>query len=138
MREKLPDRRRNWTQTVRIGGQTFHMTVGEYNDGRPGEVFLNVNKQGTFTCGILDSLARNISLSLQNGTSLEDIAKVNQLLNFPPNGEVTGSKNVTQATSAVDWISQELYATYCSGKAPEPMKEEKSAGYISESWRTGV
>jgi ribonucleoside-diphosphate reductase alpha chain len=117
-REKLPYRRLSWTQKVKIDGQTFYLTVGEFPDGRPGEVWLEASKCGTFTRGALDSLARTVSLLLQAGTPIEDITKSLSLLNFPPNGEVYGNgSNANKVTSVSDWVAQELSAVYCSGQS---------------------
>lgn len=115
-REKLPSRRKNWTQKVRIDGQTFYLTVGEYDDGRPGEVFLSANKVGSMIRGMLDDYARSISLQLQEGIPVETVLKHMKLSNYPPHGDVIGEGTVaTYATSVTDWVSQEVSAVYCSG-----------------------
>lgn len=114
----LPARRKSWTQKVRIGGQTLHLTVGEYPDGRPGEVFLNVSKTGSFNRGVMETLAMNISKALQTGVPVEEVVKANRGLDFPPNGAVEGSAFVREATSVPDWVAQELEAAYCRRAAP--------------------
>ena len=112
MREPLPDRRRSWTQRVRIGGQTVYLNVGEYADGRPGEIFVDVSRQGTFLRGVMGSLARMISLALQNGSGVDAIVKSLRGLDYPPDGPVEGSPNVTNCVSVTDWIASELEARY--------------------------
>lgn len=134
MREPLPPRRKNWSIKAKIDGQTFFLTCGEYSDGRLGEIFVTSSKSGTFLRGVLDTLAMSISLSLQHGIPVQDIVKVLQLQNYPPNGQVTGSPVASNATSVADWVAQELVAVYCSGGAPP----EKSAGYLPEPWRLGI
>ena len=165
MRETLPPRRRSWTQHVHIGGQSCYITVGEYDDGRPGEIFVDISKQGTFLRGVMGTLARTISLALQCGADVDMIIHSLRGLDYEPAGPVTGSPNVTECFSVTDWIAQELAATYGvpledappaiderflsasdedeDGGEEEPQKEfalvkEKVAGYISEDWRSGA
>lgn len=120
-KESMPPRRKSWTQKVRIGGQTFYLTCGEYADGRLGEVFLSCSKAGSFSQGVCDTLARLVSVALQDGVPLARVIHAMQMLNFPPNGEVTGSKVATNATSVPDWLAQELAAAYCSGSVVNPV-----------------
>lgn len=147
MKESLPSQRRTWRQKVKIEGTTFYLDCGEYADGRLGEVFLSSSKTGSFTRGVLETLARVISSSLQEGVTVERLVHTLQLINFPPNGPVTGSPVVTNCTSVSDWVAQEINAVYCSGgaripPAPSPeevsQEQEKSFGYVAEDWRTGV
>jgi len=141
----LPNKRRNWSQKVKIDGQTIYLTCGEYEDGTLGEVFITCSKNGTFIQGVLGTMGRLISMSLQSGVPLERIIHVLQCLNFPPNGQVIGSPVVENTTSLADWIAQELSAVYCSGTAPAgpfvtvpEVIPDKPAGYLPESWRSGV
>lgn len=112
MREPLPDRRRSWTQRVRIGGQTVYMCVGEYADGRPGELFVDVSRQGTFLRGIMGSLARMVSMALQHGADVGTVVKSLKGLDYPPNGPVEGSGVSTECASVTDWVASELEAKY--------------------------
>lgn len=121
-REKLPDRRRGWTQKVRIGHErtVFYLTTGEYPDGRIGEFWLATHKEGTFARGLAGALARMASIALQNGTPLSEVVKSLRHLNFPPNGPVIGDGSAVSVCSSVcDWVAQELEAAYI--KAPEPI-----------------
>ena len=111
MRERLPDRRKSWRQKVKIGpeGQTFYLDCGEYPDGRLGEIWIDAHKEGTFARGILSSLARMVSISLQSGVTVEEVVGSLRYMNFPPNGDVVGEHTrVTQCTSVSDWIAQEI------------------------------
>ena len=113
MREPLPNRRAIWTQEVRLGGQKLFLSVGEYDDGRPGEVWLVAAKQGEFLRGILDSLSRVVSIALQCGTPVEDVVAALAGVNYPPNGDVVGERTpVKSACSVPDWVAQELAAVY--------------------------
>ena len=115
-REKLPHRRKAITQKATITGHdgvgTFYITFGEFSDGRLAEVFINAYKVGTFSQGVLDALARTISIAIQFGTPPEAIVKALRNLNFPPRGLVTGSEKVEWAHSVVDWIAQEIEQWY--------------------------
>lgn len=146
MRERLPDRRRSWTQKVNIGGHKVYLCVGEYEDGRPGEIFVDISKEGTFLRGVMDAWARTASIALQCGADIEVIIHAVEELCFIPDGEVKGSSYVTECTSIIDWVAQELKAKYTSCSKPttnigegdvSPLKE-KVAGHISESWRVGA
>jgi hypothetical protein len=158
MREPLPDRRRSWTQHVHIGGQSVYLTVGEYADGRPGEIFVDMSRQGTLLRGVMGTLARMVSISLQCGAGVEAIVQVLRGLDYPPAGPVTGSAAVEECLSVTDWIASELEARYLRPAEPcaaywegttlTPETEEisfesvadsaKAAGYVAESWRSGI
>lgn len=112
MRKLLPPRRRCVTSKVKIEGHTFYLTCGEYEDGSLGEIFIDAAKQGTFTNGILDTLARVSSIALQYGTPVEAVCEAMQGLNFPPKGNVQGTETVDEVSSVVDWIACELRKTY--------------------------
>ncbi len=137
----LPDRRTLVRHEVSIEGSKFYLDCGHYTDGTLGEIFITGYKAGdSFSRGLLDALARVSSIALQEGVSVDRLARVLQCHNFPPQGMVRGSPVVTQATSVVDWIAQELYHTYCSGVVPVPVETDttKSFGYIPEPWRAGT
>lgn len=112
----LPDRRPMWTQAVLIGRQRVYASFGEYEDGRLGEVFLTTCKQGSFARGVIDALARQVSLALQYGVPVDEVAEMLTGLNFPPHGEVVGSPNVSGCMSVVDYLGKEILASYGSGK----------------------
>lgn len=112
MRTPLLDRRCSWTQKVKMGGQTFYATFGEYDDGTLGEVFIDASKQGTFLRGILGAFARSISLALQCGATSNEVVKMLRGLDFPPNGPVMGTPVMQETTSLVDWIAAEIEAVY--------------------------
>lgn len=113
-REPLPPRRKSVTAKVRIGqpSHTFYLTVGLYDDGRPGEVWIDASKEGTLLRGVLGTLARTISIALQNGCPLSELCLSLKGITFPPNGPVEGSDAVTGCSSVADWIAQELEALF--------------------------
>lgn len=112
MRETLPDRRRSWTKEVRIEGQVVFLGVGEYDDGRPGEIFVDVAKAGTFIRGVMGTLARTASIALQHGAGVEVVIASLIGGNYPPNGMVIGSDVCTECKSVTDWIAKELAHYY--------------------------
>lgn len=112
MRRPLPDRRNSWTQKVRIGGQVVYLTVGEYEDGTPGEIWLDMAKAGTTMRGILGTLARTVSIALQCGADIKTVASMLRGHNYDPKGPVQGSSVVTECQSIADWIASELEAEY--------------------------
>lgn len=117
MRERLPDRRRTWTQKAKLPDftgklQTFYLSAGEYPDGRLGEIWIEAHAEGTFTRGVLASLARVASIALQHGVPVEAIVSSLRNIDFPPNGKVQGSALVGEATSVCDWVGRELEAVY--------------------------
>jgi ribonucleoside-diphosphate reductase alpha chain len=144
-REKLPARRPSWTQTVKIDNTRFYLTVGEYPDGRPGEIWIEAHKMGSFTRGVIDSMARMVSLALQCGADITDVVKIWQGMCFPPDGPVTGEvTEVVEVTSIVDWVAQELSNHYLKQVEEQPtilpmvaegdpLPDEKVAGHISKS-----
>lgn len=133
-RVKLPDRRRSWRQKIKMEGQTFYLTVGEHESGQPGEVFIDAAKQGTFTRGVLDALARMTSMALQCGAPLAEVCRALRGLNFPPQGRVESDPPtfIAGVSSVADWIARELEAAYLKPDA------DKVAGVESEPWRSGV
>lgn len=132
-RTPLPERRAHWTQKVHIEGQGFYLCVGEYPDGRPGEIWLEAHKLGTFARGILDALARMTSVALQCEAPLVEVIKALKGMNFPPNETIQSeNSSVTSVTSIADWIAQELEFVYLN------KPKEKVAGFESESWRIGA
>lgn len=112
MRKRLPERRRSWTQKVRIENQPLYVTFGEYEDGRLGELFIDASKQGTMFRGVLDALARCISLALQCGATAEEVVHTLRGMNFPPNGPILGSQVAVEASSLADWLAQEIQGYY--------------------------
>lgn len=110
-RERLPRKRRGGTTSFRVGDAEGYMTVGEYEDGRPGEVFLKMSKQGSTMAGVMDAFSVAISLGLQHGVSLETyVAKfVNQ--RFEPAG-MTDDADVRIAQSIIDYVFRRLALDY--------------------------
>lgn len=99
----LPDERPSLTQKISIGELDAYVTVGMYPDGRPGEIFIKCDKEGSMIKGMLHSFAIAISLGLQHGIPLEVFSDKFKHMRFEPGG-FTGDKEISYAASVVDYI----------------------------------
>ena len=116
-REFLPDERRSITHKFRVGDQEGYITVGLYDDGRPGEIFVKINKEGSTVSGLTDAVAKLASIALQYGVPLGDLAPKLRNTRFEPYGP-TGNPDVPWATSVVDYIFHWLQAKFGDDTAP--------------------
>ena len=111
VRQKLPRMRNSKTFSFRVADCHGYATVGEFEDGRPGEVFLKVAKQGSTLAGIMDAFAISLSLGLQYGVPLEAFAEKFTNMRFEPAG-MTDDPDLRIATSLVDYIFRRLVVEY--------------------------
>ena len=102
-RQFLPDERKSITHKFRVGDQEGYITVGLYDDGRPGEIFVKINKEGSTVSGLTDAVAKLASIALQYGVPLDELAPKMRNTRFEPYGP-TGNPQVPWATSVVDYI----------------------------------
>ncbi|MBI1885100.1 MAG: vitamin B12-dependent ribonucleotide reductase [Chloroflexi bacterium] len=121
-RERLPDERRSITHKFRVGEQEGYITVGLYDDGRPGEIFVKIAKEGSTVSGLMDTVALLTSVTLQYGVPVEDLARKLKNARFEPYGR-TNNPQVPWATSLVDYIFRWLEQKF----APEAAKQDASA-----------
>jgi len=112
-REKMPYERASVTHKFSVSGHEGYITVGMYEDGRPGEVFIKMAKEGSTLSGIMDGLALTISLGLQYGVPLKVF--VNKLLNtrFEPSG-ITANPNIRFVSSVLDYIARWMGGRFIS------------------------
>ena len=112
-REKMPYERSSVTHKFSVGGHEGYITVGMYQDGRPGEVFIKMAKEGSTLSGVMDGLALTISLGLQYGVPLKVF--VDKLLNtrFEPSG-ITSNPNIRFVSSVLDYIARWLGGRFIS------------------------
>lgn len=110
-RSRLPKRRKGWTQEARIGGQKIYIRTGEYGDGKLGELFIDMHKQGSTLRSLMNSFAISISIGLQYGVPLEEYADVFTFTRFEPAG-MTDHSNIRSATSVLDFIFRLLALEY--------------------------
>ena len=111
VRERLPRRRQSTTFAFRVADCEGYVTVGEYEDGRPGEVFIKVSKQGSTLAGIMDAFSISISLGLQHGVPLATYVRKYVNMKFEPSG-MTDDAELRIATSLVDYIFRRLALDY--------------------------
>ncbi|MGH3470941.1 MAG: hypothetical protein ACRDPG_02695 [Nocardioidaceae bacterium] len=111
IRERLPRKRKSYTFAFRVSDCEGYVTVGEYDDGRPGEVFMKVSKQGSTLSGIMDAFSIAISLGLQHGVPLATYVRKYTNMRFEPAG-MTDDPDLRIAQSLVDYIFRRLAVDY--------------------------
>ncbi|WP_181703667.1 vitamin B12-dependent ribonucleotide reductase [Chthonobacter albigriseus] len=111
-REKMPDRRKGYTQKAIVGGHKVYIRTGEYNDGRIGEIFIDMHKEGAAFRAMMNNFAIAISLGLQYGVPLEEYVEAFTFTRFEPAGMVQGNEMIKNATSILDYVFRELAVSY--------------------------
>ena len=111
-RSPLPSKRSGYTQKVKMGGHNIYLRTGEYQDGHLGEIFLDINKEGTLLRSMMNCFAVAVSLGLQYGVPLDEFVEVFTFTRFEPNGPVIGHENIKRATSIIDFIFRDLAINY--------------------------
>ena len=103
VRKRLPDLRNSITHKFSVGGHKGYLTVGMYEDGRPGEIFLNMAKDGSVISGLMNTIALMTSVSLQHGVPLEFFVNKFSHIRFEPSG-FTNNKDIPIAKSIIDYV----------------------------------
>ena len=111
-REKMPDRRKGYTQKAVVGGHKVYLRTGEYDDGRLGEIFIDMHKEGAALRSIINNFAIAVSLGLQYGVPLDEYVDAFTFTRFEPAGPVQGNDSIKYATSMLDYIFRELAVSY--------------------------
>jgi ribonucleoside-diphosphate reductase alpha chain len=111
-RERLPHRRKGYTQKAVVGGHKVYLRTGEYEDGRIGEIFIDMHKDGAAFRSLMDGFAIAISMGLQYGVPLEEFVEAFTFTRFEPAGMVLGNDSIKNATSVLDYIFRELAISY--------------------------
>ncbi len=111
-REKMPDRRKGYTQKANVGGHKVYLRTGEYNDGRIGEIFIDMHKEGAAFRAMMNNFAIAVSLGLQYGVPLEEYVEAFIFTKFEPAGMVIGNDAIKNATSILDYVFRELAVSY--------------------------
>ena len=109
---KLPNRRKGYTQKGMIGGHKVYLRTGEYPDGQLGEIFIDMHKEGASFRAMMNNFAIAISLGLQYGVPLPVFVEAFTFTRFEPSGMVFGNDSIKNATSILDYIFRELAITY--------------------------
>ncbi|HEY0276008.1 MAG TPA: vitamin B12-dependent ribonucleotide reductase, partial [Paenirhodobacter sp.] len=111
-REKLPDRRKGYTQKAIVGGHKVYLRTGEYRDGTLGEIFIDMHKEGAGFRAMMNNFAIAVSVGLQYGVPLEEFVDAFTFTKFEPAGLVQGNDSVKSATSILDYVFRELAISY--------------------------
>ena len=111
-REKLPNRRKGYTQKAVVGGHKVYLRTGEFDDGRIGEIFIDMHKEGAAFRAMMNNFAIAISLGLQYGVPLEEYVEAFTFTKFEPAGMVQGNDAIKNATSILDYVFRELAVSY--------------------------
>ncbi|MFZ5691761.1 MAG: vitamin B12-dependent ribonucleotide reductase [Pseudomonadota bacterium] len=153
-RERMPDRRKGYTQKAVVGGHKVYLRTGEYDDGRLGEIFIDMHKEGAALRSFINNFAIAVSLGLQYGVPLEEYVDAFTFTRFEPSGPVQGNDSIKFATSILDYVFRELAVSYLSrfdlahvdpseggfdalgkgveeGKAPDELGPSPAAKYLS-------
>jgi len=134
-RERLPATRPSLTHKFSVGGHEGYLTVGQYENGRPGELFITMAKEGSTVGGMMDAFATAISLCLQFGVPLDDLVKKFTHQRFEPSG-MTSNRDIPFAKSVVDYIFRWLGLTfledYRKTNLPKRKESKTAAGEAAE------
>jgi len=111
-RERMPDRRKGYTQKAVVGGHKIYLRTGEYDDGKLGEIFIDMHKEGAALRSLLNNFAIAVSLGLQYGVPLDEYVDAFTFTRFEPSGPVQGNDSIKFATSILDYVFRELAVSY--------------------------
>jgi ribonucleoside-diphosphate reductase alpha chain len=125
-RRKLPDERRAITHKFSVAGHEGYVTVGLYEDGKPGEIFLTMSKEGSTISGLMDAFATAVSLTLQYGVPLEALVDKFTHMRFEPAG-FTKNPEIPMAKSLVDYIFKWLASKFLSAE------EKQAVGLVARN-----
>ncbi len=128
-RRKLPDERHAITHKFSIAGHEGYITVGMYEDGKPGEIFLVMAKEGSTISGLMDAFATSISMALQYGVPLEALVEKFSHVRFEPSG-FTKNSEIPYAKSITDYIFRWLASKFLSAEHQEAVGVQRSEGSL--------
>ncbi|MEX2158986.1 MAG: vitamin B12-dependent ribonucleotide reductase [Dehalococcoidia bacterium] len=127
-RRRLPNERPSVTHKFRVGEQEGYITVGLFDDGRPGEMFITISKEGSTIRGLMDSVAVLTSIALQYGVPLEDLVRKFRGVHFEPAG-LTDNPELPAASSLVDYVFRWLERRFLE----EPGTRKKEQGMVRKT-----
>jgi ribonucleoside-diphosphate reductase alpha chain len=126
-RDKLPERRKGYTQKAIVGGHKVYLRTGEYQDGKLGEIFIDMHKEGAGFRAMMNNFAIAVSVGLQYGVPLEEFVDAFTFTKFEPAGGVQGNDSIKNATSILDYIFRELAVSYLDRTDLAHVKPEGAA-----------
>ena len=130
-RKKMPDRRKGYIQKATIGDHKVYLHIGEYDDGKVGEIFIDTNKEGELVKALMNNFAIAISLGLQYGVPLEEFVDAFIETKFEPSGKISGNDRILSASSILDYIFRELAISYLNREDLAHTPSIKRAGQES-------
>ncbi|MDH4230362.1 MAG: vitamin B12-dependent ribonucleotide reductase [Nitrospirota bacterium] len=130
VRRRLPDERKSVTHKFSVGGHEGYITVGMYDDGTPGEIFITMAKQGSTISGLMDSVATGSSIALQYGVPLAALVKKFSHTRFEPAG-FTNNPDVPIAKSVIDYIFRWLGHKFLAREVPVEAAEDAVAEEVT-------
>ncbi|MDQ1847820.1 vitamin B12-dependent ribonucleotide reductase [Gemmobacter fulvus] len=142
-REKLPERRKGYTQKAVVGGHKVYLRTGEYGDGQLGEIFIDMHKEGAGFRAMMNNFAIAVSVGLQYGVPLEEFVDAFTFTKFEPAGMVQGNDSIKNATSILDYVFRELAVSYLDRTdlahvAPKGASFDDIGGGVGEGKRSNV
>jgi ribonucleoside-diphosphate reductase alpha chain len=132
-RRKLPDERMSVTHKFSVAGHEGYITVGMYEDGAPGEIFIKMNKEGSTLSGVMDMWATSMSMNLQYGVPLEVLCTKMAHSRFDPMG-MTTNKEIPIAKSFMDYLGRWLALKFLT---KDKAMQIHNHDLVEESYRTG-
>ena len=111
-RQRLPERRKGYTQKAAVAGHKVYLRTGEYEDGRLGEIFVDMHKEGAAFRSLMNNFAIAVSIGLQYGVPLEEFVDAFTFTRFEPSGLVEGNETIKMSTSILDYLFRELAISY--------------------------
>jgi ribonucleoside-diphosphate reductase alpha chain len=124
-RRRLPDTRRSVTHKFTVGGHEGYMSVGMFDDGAPGELFITMAKEGSTIGGLMDTIGTLTSLCLQYGVGIEVLSDKFSYQRFEPSGW-TGNAEIRNATSIIDYVFRWLQFQFVAVRAVAPPETVKA------------
>nr|WP_275942101.1 vitamin B12-dependent ribonucleotide reductase [Haliangium ochraceum] len=128
VRYKLPPERQSFTHKFSVGGHEGYITVGLYEDGQPGEIFVRMAKEGSVIAGLMDSFATAASLALQHGVPLAVLCDKFKGTRFEPSG-FTGNPDIPIATSIMDYLFRWVHLRFLDGEV-HPAAQGRGVGQL--------
>ncbi len=126
-RRRLPDERQSITHKFSIGGHEGYLTVGLFEDGQPGEIFITMSKEGSTLSGLMDCFATMVSLSLQYGVPIKVLVNKFSHTRFEPNG-ITNNRDIRFAKSIIDYIFRWMALKFLPAEEAQQFKVTETPG----------
>ena len=133
-RVRLPEERSSITHKFEISGHEGYITVGMYDDGTPGEIFVKMSKEGSTISGLMDSFATAISIALQHGVPLKTLVDKFSHVRFEPSG-FTHNSAVPMAKSIIDYIFRWLDHKFWSGVKHEKVEDDTTGMNVGKLYQ---